>query len=218
MLWTDIKFQIENVFLRLSKPGKIFTDIYEQRGWGNSPSVSGTGSDIEQTKIISNKIPQLLKKYSINTLIDAPCGDFYWLKNIKLPVKKYIGVDIVKSIISKNRKLYSDPKRKFIIADIINEPLPKGDLILCRDCLVHFSTADINKALDNFRLSGATYLLATTFPKHGKNPNIPTGRWRPIDLQSKPYNFPSPLELINEGCSELNGEFKDKSLGLWLLK
>jgi hypothetical protein len=36
-------------------------------------------------------------------------------------------------------------------------------------------------------------------------------------LQLPPFNFPKPLKLIDEKCTEYNGKFADKHLGLWLL-
>jgi hypothetical protein len=44
------------------------------------------------------------------------------------------------------------------------------------------------------------------------------GKWRPLNMQLPPFNFPNPICIINEKCTEGEGEFKDKSLGLWRLK
>jgi hypothetical protein len=41
--------------------------------------------------------------------------------------------------------------------------------------------------------------------------------WRPIDLQLPPFDFPSPIELINEEC-DLQTDHPQKSLGLWDLR
>jgi hypothetical protein len=89
------------------------------------------------------------------------------------------------------------------------------DLILCRDCLVHLSLADIDAALKNIARSGSTYLAATTFPGRGVNPDIKTGGWRPLDLQAHPFYFPEPLAIINEQCTEAAGLYADKSLAVW---
>ena len=47
------------------------------------------------------------------------------------------------------------------------------------------------------------------------NIDIVTGDWRPLNLERPPFGFPPAHELINEQCSEGNGAFRDKSLGLW---
>lgn len=45
-----------------------------------------------------------------------------------------------------------------------------------------------------------------------------TGDWRPLNLERPPFNFPPPAELLAEGCTEAEGRFLDKSLGLWAIK
>ena len=58
-------------------------------------------------------------------------------------------------------------------------------------------------------------LLATTFTGCDKNEDIVTGDWRIISLEIEPFNFPKPIRLINEKCTEGGGTYSDKSLGLW---
>jgi hypothetical protein len=86
--------------------------------------------------------------------------------------------------------------------------------VLCRDLFIHFSEALTFDALRNLKKSGATYLITTTFPGR-KNRDVETGDYRPIDLTAPPYNFPEPRELINEGCTEGDSRFTDKSLAVW---
>jgi hypothetical protein len=88
---------------------------------------------------------------------------------------------------------------------------------LSRDCLVHFSNADIIRALRNFKASGAKYLLMTTFTNKRVNTDVMNGDWRPLNFQLEPFNLPVPLVLINEKCTEGGGTYSDKSLGLWSL-
>jgi hypothetical protein len=91
--------------------------------------------------------------------------------------------------------------------------LPKTDLVLCRDCLPHFSYSDIGRALRNVQSSGSTYFLTTTYVDRDRNENIPTGRWRPINLQLRPFSFPAPMRFIDEECPE--DDYRGKRLGLW---
>lgn len=86
---------------------------------------------------------------------------------------------------------------------------------IIRDCLVHLSLENIYNSIKNIKASGSKYLMTTTFPEHPVNFDIQTGDWRPLNLQIKPFNFPKPLILINENCTELNGRFRDKSMALW---
>ena len=40
---------------------------------------------------------------------------------------------------------------QLLLADITRDPLPRADAILCRDCLVHLSFANIAAAVDQFQ-------------------------------------------------------------------
>ena len=88
-----------------------------------------------------------------------------------------------------------------------------------RDCLVHLTFADALKIIANFKRSGAKYLLTTTFVERKKNNDLVgvDNFWRALNMRLPPFNFPQPLLLVNEGCTEEAGQYPDKSLGLWLL-
>jgi hypothetical protein len=195
-----------------------FSEIYEKNIFGGGLSRSGEGSDLLQTVIIRHEIPKLLKQLEIKILIDAPCGDWYWMRKVDLPVEQYIGIDIVDKLVEKNNSAFGNSKISFQVMNLANVDLPKGDLIFSRDCLVHLSFTDALKIIANFKRSGAKYLLTTTFTSREKNEDLGDGFWRPLNKQLAPFNFPNPIRLINEGCTEGNNLFADKCLGLWLLQ
>jgi hypothetical protein len=195
-----------------------FAKVYEDNVFGGAESRSGEGSNLAQTRVIREEIPKLLAELKIGTLLDAPCGDWNWMRVIKLGSTRYVGVDIVAPIIEKNKAQYSSEWVKFVCADIINDDLPKADMIFSRDCLVHLSFDDAFKVVRNFQRSGATYLLTTTFTNRTSNDDLGTRFWRPLNKQIPPFNFSAPLKIINECCTEGGGGFGDKSLGLWALK
>ncbi len=192
-----------------------FTHIYNSNHWGSEDSASGNGSDLIQTEKISAELPRIISEYGIETMLDLPCGDHNWMNRIELPLQKYIGADIVEEIISKNKACYESEKKKFIVIDLIKDPLPNTDLIFCRDCLVHLSSEDILKSLKNIKDAGIKYIMTTTFPECEKNEDIVTGDWRILNLTLSPFGFPEPIEVINENCMEGEGTYSDKSLGLW---
>jgi hypothetical protein len=198
----------------------LFRRIFQENLWGNSESVSGEGSNLERTAVVRAELPALLARHGVRSILDVPCGDFFWMKEVALDGIGYIGIDIVPEIIDRNVELYASPQRVFMLGDLIEEALPAADLILCRDCLVHLTYAETRRALDNFRRSGARWLLTTTFTGPRENHEITTGDWRPINLERAPYGFPPPVSVINEQSDEVDGElgaFPDKSLGLWRL-
>jgi hypothetical protein len=193
----------------------IFTDIFQGNKFRGKESISGNGSGDEQTRTIRVEIPNLLKEYGIKSIIDVPCGDFYWMKMIDLSDVQYTGIDIVKPLIESNQAKYQTDNIQFVHSDLIEEELPKADLIFCRDCFVHLSFSDIHKALRNIIESQSKYLLTTTFTNRDVNRDIPTGGWRFLNFTKAPFNFPEPVAVINENCTEGNMGYTDKSLGLW---
>ena len=197
-----------------------FQRIFEENAWGNSESISGEGSNLERTKVVRAKLPGLLARYGVRSLLDAPCGDFYWMKEVDLGDVEYIGADIVPEIIERDIQWYSAPRRRFVVCDLVEDALPAADLILCRDCLVHLPYEEIRRTIENFRRSGATWLLTTTFTGPRDNHDIVLGDWRALNLERTPFDFPPPVEIINEESDEVDeelGAFPDKSLGLWRL-
>ncbi len=193
----------------------IFTEISENNVWLEEETVSGIGSGIIQAGTIIKRLPEVFNSYKIKTIFDLPCGDFNWFSKINLDGYTYLGGDIVERLISRNNEKYKSKNIRFIIFNLIEDVIPKHDIIFCRDCLVHFSIQDIQKALKKIKESKSTYLMTTTFPEEKVNTDIPTGGWRPINLELPPFNLGEPEYLLNEGCTEKEGIFKDKSLGLW---
>jgi len=199
-----------------------FSEVYKNNLWKGKESVSGTGSDKENTLILRTKLIELLNSLNIKILIDGACGDMNWMQYILAYIptlKKFIGMDIVPEIIKSNTEKHEyENKVIFQCKDIINSYLPKGDLLLCRDCLVHLSFENILQFLNNFKKSKITYLLTTTFINEGRintDVIVNKGTWRPLNLQKPPFNLPTPDFILNEECTEGNNLFTDKSLGLW---
>lgn len=194
-----------------------FAKIYKENMFRGAASRSGAGSDLVQTAIIRRELPLLVKEFGVRTFLDAPCGDWFWMREVDLSVERYIGIDIVEALIQKNQAEYGNSRVSFQRANLASDALPPADLIFSRDCLVHLSFADALKIIANFKRSGAKYLLTTTFPNRASNVDLGDGFWRPLNKQLAPFNFPPPVRLINENCTEDNGRYSDKCLGLWLL-
>lgn len=212
-----IKFKLINL-IGGKRMDKTFIHYYNTNYWGGKESVSGRGSDSLQTNTVILGIEKLISDFGFTSILDVPCGDFNWMKKVDFSFCKYIGGDIVPGLITKNRDSYSNNTNiSFEIIDITTTLLPQVDLIICRDCLVHFSYKDIKRSILNFQKSNSKYLLVTSFPGHNKNVDIITGNWRALNLEEKPFNFPKPEITINENCTEENGLYSDKSLCLYKL-
>ena len=204
---------------------KAFEQAALQNYWSDADSLSGPGSNMEQTRIIRKAIPALLEKYSVKTMLDAPCGDMFWMKTV-LPelVQKgiqYHGADIVSPLIDKHRSNFVAFNAVFHVIDLTKGPIPAVELIFTRDCFIHLSYYNIYSILRNYKLSGARYLLTNTYTNASrKNVNVDGfllyGRF--LNMQKFPFCFTRPLDLIVEGCTENEGINADKSLGLWELE
>lgn len=206
--------------LRLGSARRMLA-VFEQR-YSDARSmphetVSGPGSSLEQTVELRRRLPALLRQVAARSLLDAGCGDLHWIARIDLALEQFIGVDIVPALVDDLRRRFGGDVRRFIAADICTDPLPSADVILCRDCLGHLASPDVQRALRNFRRSGASYLLATTFPRTARNEEIETGGWRPLNLERVPFSLPPPVTMMVEHCTEAQGRYADKSLGLWRL-
>jgi SAM-dependent methyltransferase len=191
----------------------IFVQAYRTNLWGDPESASGQGSGLARTAAFRHEIVDLLDRLGARTLLDAGCGDFNWMKELALS-QRYIGWDVVPELIAANGK-YATERRSFVLGDLTSDVLPEVDVILCRDCLVHFGLADVWRALLNFRRSGSRYLLTTTFKAHPENADIACGDWRTLNLERPPFDFPPPLHEIDEQCLHTGGIYRDKRLALW---
>ena len=194
-----------------------FAPFYTENRWGDAESVSGPGSSLERTAKLRSELPALLEELSARSLLDAPCGDFNWMKDTALSLDEYVGVDIIPELIARNQSLYGDECTRFAVLDVTRDELPRVDVILCRDCFIHFSNRHIIAAIRNFKRSGSTYLLTNTYPGWTENQNIRTGDFRYVNLLTQPFNFPAPLRQIDEKLPDDRAQFFGKVLALWKL-
>lgn len=164
-----------------------------------------------------NYIDSIVKKYNIKSINDCPCGLYEnWIYSLEFDKKgiDYVGYDINDLIIARNKTKF--PAIRFIEFNMCEQQLPRSDLIICRDCLFHLPNQFVIAALDNFRLSGSTYLLATEQRWVTQNKeltqeelNNESGN-KPINLEIVPFNLGRPLEFHDE-------KLWNRSLSLWRL-
>ena len=194
-----------------------FTRHYERRDWLEPETVSGRGSSLDRTGAIRRDLPALFDEFGVRSVVDAGCGDFNWFRALDVALESYVGIEVVEGLAAANRARHGTHQRRFVSLDVIRDPLPRADLIVCRDCLVHLKNRQVGAALRNFRRSGSRYLLATTFTGDHPNHDAPLGGWRPLNLERSPFSLGPPLRLISERESVEDPRYADKSLGLWPL-
>jgi hypothetical protein len=195
-----------------------FERIYSTNLWSDPESRSGVGSTLDSTHVLRTELPIALRQLEARVLLDVPCGDFTWMEHVDLSGIEYIGGDIVPSIVEKNQRLHPGESRRFVGLDLTRDILPDADVLLCRDCLVHLSYANIRAVLANIARSSIRYVLMTSFPGRSDNYDVVDGDWRALDFQAPPFSFPEPLLAIVEDCEEEDGSYADKSLLAWSVK
>jgi hypothetical protein len=194
---------------------RVFTNVYRENMWGDADSASGAGSNLRATAVIRDVLPTWVEELGVRVLLDVPCGDFHWFSRMNLPIDSYVGGDIVRELVERNQQRHGSPSRRFLHLDASRDPLPRADLVLCRDLFIHLSFAKVRRVLENVAASGATWLAASTYADCERNQPAITGGCRPVNLQIEPLGLPAPLRIICEEESPRPGNPSNKYLGLW---
>ena len=205
-----------NKILKSNDNEKIFEEIYSTNFWGDEESVSGPGSSAKNSDETVNLIKEIIIKYNIISIVDAPCGDFKWMKKVldNLPNIKYTGIDIVKKIVDINNEKFSSKNTIFFKKNILEQTFPKCDLIICRDFLIHLSFKDIIKFKETLMRSDFNYIIVTGYESANKkilNKDIATGDFRIINIFSNPINFSTNYISKNEDHRFDNKTAEEKS-------
>ena len=114
---------------------QVFTHHAELYRKFRDESISGPGSTLQQTRVLRERLPLLLTSLGVRTLIDAPCGDFNWMKHVEAGLDLYIGVDILTDVISEHQWRHRRGDRRFMRIDMVEvscrRPTPFSAAICC---------------------------------------------------------------------------------------
>lgn len=191
-------------------PKLVFTNIFQKNWWNNGESRSGWGAELRRTVSIRTELPAFVQRHSLASLLDAPCGDFHWMRHVEWPARfRYLGADIVHDLIVQNRTRY--PTTEFVELNVLEDPLPAVDGWLARDLMIHFPDDAVWAALNQFRKSSIRFLLATTYPNARRNTDIRFGQVRHLNLCAPPFNLPPPIEVLREDDDLKTG----RVIGVW---
>ncbi|MBX2881309.1 MAG: hypothetical protein KTR32_15305 [Granulosicoccus sp.] len=182
--------------LKAGTASERFTEIYQHNLWNDQESVSGSGSSLDTTRTVRAKLPELIRQHQIKHFLDAPCGDFNWMRSVmsQLPDVRYTGGDIVTELIEQNQQQEIASNISFVSLDICRDSLPSADLMMVRDCLFHLSYDDIFAFFHNLSNSDIPLLLTSSHHIENQkiqNRDIVSGDFRPIDLFAEPFCFPT---------------------------
>lgn len=161
---------------------------------GLPETTCGIGSTLGRTRTLREQLPGLFRDLGIKSLLDAGCGDFNWMSQVDLTGIEYTGCDYDEKHVESAR--LTAPGLKFICLDITAGPLPKADLMLCRELMQHVTDEQISAILRNFVASGTEWLLATCYRNETNELLVREGGFREIDLRRRLR--PPTRELVED--------------------
>jgi len=189
-----------------------FTQIYENKVWGDNKNQLYNGSSGEGSSLEYNSreyIPFLkhfINYFSIKSVIDLGCGDWQCGEAIygDLDVD-YTGYDAYKKIIDSNLLLY--PKYSFIHLDFQSdvESIKSADLFILKDVLQHWKMDEIYSFLDKLIESNKYkfILIINCCNQKVDNPENPN-RSTPLTANLLPLKKYNPKILLNYKSKEVS--------------
>ncbi len=208
----------------------IFTNIYENKHWGDNGineynGSSGSGSDVSYN--INTYVPLLrniIIQLNINSINDLGCGDFKCGKYIYDDLSViYNGYDAYDKVIEYNKKVYKTnkynfnlnnnydlfySKYNFIHLDFCNqkEEIKKADLCILKDVIQHWSLENIYNFIDYLCINKICkyILICNCCNQTCDNTNIPTGSCRGLSAKYYPLKAYNPTILLNYNTKEVS--------------
>lgn len=184
--WSDGSMAKDN----LPAEREIFRIHYEDdsSSWGKQ---SGSGSSPFYTIDYRCFIDKFVRLNRINSIVDIGCGDWQFSRFLNLQGVNYLGIDVVPSVIAKNKELYRDKNVDFCLAPDEVSLIPGGDLLIMKDVLQHFPNAEIIKYSTLVFPKFKHCLITNSYEKLQSlvNTDISFGEFRCLDLSSPPFSF-----------------------------
>ena len=181
----------------LTECERAFSTIYEQGLWGRDASgrgISGPGSTLAQGKAFVDYVQSFIDTHEILSIVDIGCGDWVLAQHIDWGDRDYLGVDVVASVIERNQDMHGTDKIRFVQLDGCSEALPAGDLLICKDVLMHLSNANIQHILAQSKKF--KYCIFVNDTVGANNRDMTAGGFRPLDLTRAPFNL-VPAAIAN---------------------
>ena len=145
-------------------PADLFGQVYASGQWGGGPGhdyYSGSGSHHQE--IVSPYIDTIRRFAAGFTppldAVDLGCGDFNVGAQLRDGFAGYIAADVVPGLIEHNKRRFADLDVDFACVDLVEDPLPQGDVAMIRQVLQHLSNDQIAAIVP--KLARFRYLIVT---------------------------------------------------------
>jgi hypothetical protein len=127
---------------------QVFTSIYSNNRWGGASGTFCSGDGSHETAIVAPYVAKVTAELdriggTSMTVVDLGCGDYSVGRQLSPSCGRYIGVDIVKPLVTHNQATFGSPRVSFQHASIVVDSLPDGDICFVRQVLQHLSNDQI---------------------------------------------------------------------------
>ncbi|MDP4965852.1 MAG: class I SAM-dependent methyltransferase [Salibacteraceae bacterium] len=190
--------------------------VYSKKLWGGEEADFFSGEGSHNPEIVEpyiTAVSAFLASFSQPlSVCDLGCGDFNVGKELVKFTSNYQAVDIVPSLIERNKQKFQSEQLTFHCLDISVDDLPKADCALVRQVLQHLSNAEVERVVR--KLSDFKYVILTEHLPMGDfepNKDIISGqgirlkKQSGIDLLAPPFSLKvvdvtalNSIELPNE--------------------
>lgn len=141
----------------------VMTQIYDMKLWGGKGFDFYSGKGSHDSKIINPYLDVLItfleSQNKSLVVCDLGCGDFNIGKHLTKYTRKYIAIDIVETLIIRNKKVFKENHLEFCCLDITKDELPPGDCIILRQVLQHLSNPEIQDVIK--KIATYKYIILT---------------------------------------------------------
>ncbi len=161
----------------------VFNKIYGGGVWGKTAGqkfFSGPGS--HDAKVVTPYVESvkhfLAQVDGKPSIVDLGCGDFNVGRQIRPFCGAYVACDVVPGLIAENVRRFAGANVDFRRVDIVDDELPKADVVFLRQVLQHLSNAMISKVLAKLPQTYRYLVLTEDIPLQGDfapNRDKPTG-------------------------------------------
>lgn len=167
-----------------------FEEIYATAEWVGGGS--GEGSQPVHTRGYVRFLQKFLKDRRIRSVLDFGCGDWQFSRFVDWTGVDYVGVDLVRPVVERNREAFGARGIEFQVFTGDWQRLPAAELILVKDVLQHWSHRSIRSFLPTLRRYPYALLTNCVIPG-GSTPNedIADGSFRCLDLRLAPFRWPA---------------------------
>jgi hypothetical protein len=127
---------------------EVFTEIYQRNKWGGSRGEFHSGSGSADKRVVAAYVAVISEwasreKFHGLTFVDLGCGDFRVGSQLRPLACRYVGVDIVDSLVRHNQATYADAATEFVRLNIVTDELPDGDVCFVRQVFQHLANHQI---------------------------------------------------------------------------